>query len=86
MITRREGGIVPIPFDELIDPATHKTRVREVDTSTESHAIATALQVRFEAGDADNRELLEQMGAVIGLDADATRERYADAAIQAHRT
>ncbi|MEN8181806.1 MAG: 6-phosphofructokinase, partial [Myxococcota bacterium] len=48
LITRQESGIVPITFDELMDPATGRTRVRMVDTSTQSHETAWALQVRME--------------------------------------
>ena len=37
LITRQAGRIVPVPFDEIIDPKTKKSRVRGVDTSSDSY-------------------------------------------------
>ena len=79
MITRQQGAIVPIPFAELMDPATNKTRVRLVDTDTESHASTAALQVRLEANDLEDGERAAALGEVVGLSADEVRARYREA-------
>jgi 6-phosphofructokinase len=78
MITRQEGAIVPIPFEDLMDPATGRTRIRMVDTSTESHASAWALQVRIDDSDLDDEEKLSAIARVAGLSVEATRKRYAE--------
>ena len=80
MITRQESTIVPIPFDELMDPETHRTRVRLVDTSTESHESAVALQVRVEPADLSDPERLAGLANTTGLDPDQVRARYQAAA------
>jgi 6-phosphofructokinase 1 len=79
MITRQGGAIVPIPFDELMDPKTHKTRVRLVDVGTESHASAHALQVRIEPGDLENEEMLGLLAKTAKLTPAQARERWAGA-------
>jgi 6-phosphofructokinase 1 len=76
MITRQEGAIVPIPFDEMMDPATGRTRVRMVDTSTESHASARSLQVRMEAGDLEDPARLEALARATGLSKADVAARY----------
>jgi 6-phosphofructokinase len=76
MITRQGGAIVPVPFDELMDPKTHKTRVRLVDVATESHTSARSLQVRIERADLDETERLEQLAATAGLAPAVARERW----------
>jgi 6-phosphofructokinase 1 len=81
MITRQGSGIVPIPFDEMMDPKTHKTRVREVDVETESHGSARALQVRIEPGDLDDAKRLARIAEAAKLTPEQARERWAGAAI-----
>src|SRR5258705_303032 len=46
LITRQAGEIVPVPFEQIIDPKTKKSRVRGVDTSSDSYQCALALQER----------------------------------------
>lgn len=79
LVTRQESAIVPIPFDEIMDPETGRTRVRLVDTSTASHQSARALQVRIEAGDLEEGEGLERLARTLSLDPEAVRARYAGA-------
>jgi 6-phosphofructokinase 1 len=76
MITRQGMAIVPVPFEDIMDPRTGRTRVRLVDTGTESHASATALQVRIEPEDLERRETLELLARTLRLEAEAVRERY----------
>jgi 6-phosphofructokinase len=74
MITRQNGAIVPIPFDELIDPATGKTAVRMLDTSTEGYV--TAMQTRLTPADLSNDAQAEAFGAVSALGVNALRSRF----------
>jgi 6-phosphofructokinase 1 len=79
MITRQGGAIVPVPFDQLMDPKTHKTRVRLVDVATESHTSARSLQVRIEPSDLDDPERLAQLAETAKLTPAAARERWSGA-------
>ena len=77
MITRQNGRIVPIPFDELIDPATGKTAVRMLDTKTEAFATAMRLQTRLEAADLADDATAETIAGASALDLAALRARFA---------
>ena len=77
LVTRQAGAIVPIPFDELMDAASGRTAVRMVDTSTESHESAWALQIRLELADLEDRERRSALERVTGLDPKALSDRYA---------
>ena len=75
MITRKESAIVPVPFEDLMDPNTGRTRVRVVDTSTESHESAVALQVRIEPQDLDG-PMTAELARVLGIPEADVRARY----------
>ncbi len=66
MVTRQHGGrIVPLEFDEMMDPETGRTAVRMVDLDTDSYTAARALMTRIEERDlADpaKRQLLAETG------------------------
>jgi 6-phosphofructokinase 1 len=76
MITRQGLSIVPIPFADILDPETGRTRVRMLDTSSHSYATARALQVRLEPGDLDESYTSNALAQTTGLDVAALRERY----------
>jgi 6-phosphofructokinase len=79
MITRQESAIVPVPFAELMDKETGRTRVRVVDTSTESHESAVALQVRVEMADLEG-PMAAELARVLGVSEAQVRERYSELA------
>jgi 6-phosphofructokinase 1 len=76
MITRQGQTIVPIPLNEMIDPATGRTRLRLVDTSTESHQNAWAMQVRIEESDLLDPEKLGPIAETARLSPEEAKERY----------
>ncbi|NNL67172.1 MAG: 6-phosphofructokinase [Myxococcales bacterium] len=76
MITRQSGAIVPVPFQEIVDAATGRTRVRQVDVSTDDYATARALQTRIEPEDLADPKRLAALAAAAGLSEDETRKRY----------
>jgi 6-phosphofructokinase 1 len=78
MITRQGGTIVPVPFEEIMDPKTGRTRVRLVDTSTESHASARSLQVRIEPEDLEAGGQLDALAAATKLAPREVAARYAE--------
>jgi len=76
LITRQGWAIVPIPFSELMDPETGRTRVRKVDTSTDAFAIAREHQMRLEIADLEDAERLAAIAAVANLTPEQVRERF----------
>lgn len=67
MITRQNQRIVPIPFDQILDPKTGKTRVRMLDTQTESFASALALQTRLAPADLEEPRTRDAIASVSKL-------------------
>ncbi len=77
LITRQIGRIIAVPFAQLMDEKTGRTRVREVDVSTDSFASARALQTRIEARDLENPAQLQAIASAAKLPPDEARRRYA---------
>ena len=44
-----DGRFTPLPFKDMLDPATGRTRVRMVDIESESYKIARAYMARLHA-------------------------------------
>jgi 6-phosphofructokinase len=76
LVTRQEGAIVPIPFADLMNPETGRTRVRNVDTTTDSFQIARSLQVRLEPEDLRDEALVLAVAEAGGLTPQQVRERF----------
>jgi 6-phosphofructokinase 1 len=74
MITRQDGRVVPIPFAELMDPRTGRTRVRLVDVTSESYHVARKYMIRLVAEDlrdANRRAVLAAAGHTTPQDLDS---------------
>ena len=77
LITRQAGEIVPVPFADIVDPATGRSRVRQVDTDTDSYRYALELQERVTAADLADEKKLAAIAAAANLSPAEARERYA---------
>jgi 6-phosphofructokinase 1 len=76
LITRQEGRIVPIPFSDLIDPATGKSKVRGVDVTSDSYRNALVLQDRITAEDLEDPASLAAIAQAANLSPEEAKERY----------
>jgi len=76
LITRQAAQIVPVPFEQIIDPKTKKSRVRGVDTSSDTYRNAVALQERVTAADLADAKTLAAIAAAAKLAPEQARERY----------
>jgi len=77
MVSIFNGKFSPISFDAILDPATQRTKVRMVDVSAESYRIARRYMIRLDRKDFEQSERLTRCAAVVGLTAEAFRERFA---------
>jgi 6-phosphofructokinase 1 len=64
MVSLQGGNFVPIPFAQLLDPNTGRTRVRMVDIKSTRYAIARRYMIRLRRDDFDEPAVLAQFGAV----------------------
>ncbi len=64
MVSLQAGNFVPIPFAELLDPQTGRTRVRMVDIKSTRYAIARRYMIRLRRDDFEDPALLALFGGV----------------------
>jgi len=76
MISMQGGHFVPIPFAQLMDPATGRTRVRMVDVHSTRYGIARRYMIRLRRDDFDNPEELGKLARTAGLSPDEFRRQF----------
>ena len=77
LITRQDSAIVPIPFEDLMDPETGRTRVRMVDIASDSFQAALSLQGRVTPQDLEATDRVAALAAAGKLSEDEVLSRYA---------
>lgn len=76
MVSIQQGRFTPIPFKQMLDPATGRAKVRMVDISSESYRIARRYMIRLAPEDMADAQTVGRCASVVGLSADAFRERF----------
>ncbi|MBU0717253.1 MAG: 6-phosphofructokinase [Planctomycetes bacterium] len=71
-----EGNLEPVPFEEMIDPQTNRTRIRLVDLKSYSYIVARAYMIRLEEHDFESPTMLAALAAEAGLTPHGFRGRY----------
>ena len=68
--------MVPIPFDEMLDPETGRTEVRKVNLDSFIYRSAYKLMIRLKPDDACDDELLSLMAENTKLSVSEFRSRF----------
>ncbi len=76
MVTLQAGNLVPVPFEDMIDPVTNRTSIRQVDLSSYSYSVARAYMIRLEKSDFETPAMLASLAAEAGMSPHQFRERY----------
>jgi ATP-dependent phosphofructokinase / diphosphate-dependent phosphofructokinase len=76
LITIQGGEFRPIPFSEIIDPATGRGRRRAVDYSNESSIVARDYMVRLGSRDFTDSEWIVKLSGAAGLSGSEFVERF----------
>ena len=76
MVTLQNGNLVPMFFDEMVDPKTNRTKVRQVDVKSYTYLVARSYMIRLEQADFENVARLHQLAAAAKMDPDTFRKRY----------
>jgi len=76
MVTVQSGCLVPIPFDELVEPHSGKTKVRLVDINSERFRVARAYMIRLEAEDFAHAAWVDRLADAAHLTPGAFRHRF----------
>jgi 6-phosphofructokinase len=76
MVSIQQGRFTPIPFKQMLDPATGRAKVRLVDVASESYQIARRYMIRLAPEDMADAQTVGRCASVVRLSADAFRERF----------
>ncbi len=76
MVTLQDGNLIPVPFEDMVDPATNRTRIRQVDLSSYSYTVARAYMIRLEKEDFETPTMLAALAAEAKTTPHAFRERF----------
>ncbi len=76
MVSIQNGYFVPLYFNDIIDPATGRTRVRMVDPGSESFYIARRYMLRLNQTDFDDPHELAKYAATCGISLDEFRKQF----------
>ena len=76
MISMQAGHFVPIPFKEMIDGQTGRTRLRLVDINSTRYAIARRYMIRLRRDDFEDPHELAKFAATLGLSLEEFRKEF----------
>jgi len=70
------GKMVPLKFDDMIDPKTSRMRPRLVDVESETYECARRYMLRLEKSDFSDPEQLAKLANIVKLTPEQFRERF----------
>ena len=76
MISMQGGRFVPIPFEQLIERQTGRTRVRTVDIRSERYGIARRYMIRLRRDDFDDPHELAKFAATASVSLQEFRRQF----------
>jgi len=76
MISMQGGRFVPVPFVEMMDGETGRTRVRLVDIASTRYAIARRYMIRVRRDDFDDPHELAKLAATAHMPPDVFRREF----------
>jgi ATP-dependent phosphofructokinase / diphosphate-dependent phosphofructokinase len=76
MVSMQAGRFVPVPFSELIDPATGRARLRLVDIASTRYAIARRYMIRLRRDDFDDPHELAKLAATVRMSLDEFHRQF----------
>ena len=76
LVCLEDGQITVMPFEELRDPLTHRTRVRRVDIHGESYQVARDYMIRLEKGDLADRKMKLRLAKLANMSPDEFEKRF----------
>ena len=80
MVCLESGHLRVLPFEELRNPDTGRTRVRLVDIQSEHYRVARGYMIRLERHDLEDPEMQGKLAEAAKITPDAFRRRFASTA------
>ncbi|MEJ5229779.1 MAG: 6-phosphofructokinase, partial [Pseudothermotoga sp.] len=76
MICLENGRIKVLPFEELTDPTTGRTKVRMVDINSEHYRVSRGYMIRLTKKDLQNPSMLAKLSAAARMSPEEFLSRY----------
>ena len=76
LISMQGGHFVPVPFTELADPDTGRSKVRLVDVHSTRYAIARRYMIRLRRDDFEDPHQLAKLASTVKLSLDDFRKQF----------
>ena len=76
MISMQGGHFIPVPFEELTDPDTGRSKVRLVDIASTRYAIARRYMIRLRRDDFENPQKLANLAKSANLTPEQFRREF----------
>nr|MCU0256704.1 6-phosphofructokinase [Vicinamibacterales bacterium] len=76
MISMQGGHFVPIPFQDMLDPETGRSKIRQVNIHSERYAIARSYMLRLKREDFTDARALAKLAATCGRSLKQFREEF----------
>ncbi len=76
MVTIQGGRLIPMPFDDMLDPATGRVRVRYVDVTSEMYQTLHAYMIRLKPEDLTDPEQVQALAKAAHLSEATFVERF----------
>lgn len=76
MVSIQNGQFIPIPFKQMVDHATGRTKVRMVEIESQSYHIARQYMIRLNEDDLRSQDAAGRYAMVANLPIEAFRDRF----------
>ncbi len=77
LVCLENGQVKVVPFDDLRDPITQRTRVRRVDIHSESYHVARDYMIRLEKEDLADPDMKRRLAMAAKMEPDEFERRFA---------
>ena len=77
LVCLEDGQVKVVPFEELRDPITQRTRVRRVDIHSESYQVARDYMIRLEKEDLADPDMKLRLATAAKMSPDEFERRFA---------
>ncbi|MDX2029779.1 MAG: diphosphate--fructose-6-phosphate 1-phosphotransferase [Blastocatellia bacterium] len=77
MVSVQNGHLVPLLFEDIRNPETGKTRVRNVDINSESYRVARSYMLRVDYNDFQNADWTEKLARAGNLTVEELKTKFA---------
>jgi 6-phosphofructokinase 1 len=76
IISLVDGRMLPLRFEDMLDPQTRRMRTRKVDVTGEGYECARRYMIRLAPQDFDNPEVLERLAKTVKMTPEQFREKF----------